>query len=77
MDVKGDTGMNGVIKFRFADRGEPDMKVMALKDGEKRTRECIESPHGWIGNIFGFDLDDNEGKTHVRFTHGGFPEEGD
>lgn len=76
-DTKGDDKVSGVIKFRFAKNGGPDMKVKEIKANESVIWECIESPHGWLGHIFTFTLDENEGKTRVRFSHTGFPEEDD
>jgi len=39
--------------------------------------ECVASPHGWLGHHFHFSLDENEGKTRVRFSHEGWTEEDD
>ena len=77
LDTKGDSNPGGVIQFRFAERGGPDMKVNEVKENEHVAWECVESPHGWVGNTFTFVLDDHDGKTRVRFTHSGFPEEDD
>ena len=33
--------------------------------------------HGWLGHIFRFELDENDGKTRVRFSHNGFEEADD
>src|SRR4051794_15253281 len=72
----GDAGENQVIQFRFGNAG-PDMKVTGLKNGEIIEWECIASPHGWVGNKLTFSLDDNEGKTRVRFSHDGWQEQDD
>ena len=66
--------LGGIIKFRFATSGGPDMKVTDSKTDESITWECLASPHGWTGHTFTFKLDDNEGKTRVRFSHDGWKE---
>lgn len=77
VDTKGDSSKGGIIQFRFASAGGPDMKVTEIIPYDKISWECIESPHGWTGNTFTFLLDENEGKTRVRFSHDGWKENGD
>jgi len=73
----GSTNVGDTIQFRFGDMGGPDMKVTESKPDESITWECVASPHGWVGNTITFKLDDNEGKTRVRFSHNGWKEEDD
>lgn len=74
--TSGDASKGGTIQFRFGDVG-PDMKVVESKPGEMISWECIASPHGWVGNRLTFSLDENEGKTRVRFAHNGWEEDND
>ena len=74
--TSGDAKDNGVIQFRFGDVG-PDMKVTASSNNNSINWECVASPHGWVGHKLGFQLDDNEGKTRVRFSHDGWTEQDD
>ena len=67
----GDPAKDGIMQFRFGDAG-PDMKVTNLQPGEAIGWECVASPHGWVGHRFTIHLDDNEGKTRVRFVHTGW-----
>jgi uncharacterized protein YndB with AHSA1/START domain len=73
----GSDSVNGVIQFQFGEMGGPAMKVTEAKPNEKLSWECVESPHGWIGHTFTFALDDNDGKTRVRFSHDGWTEQDD
>lgn len=75
--TSGSDAVGGIIQFRFADMGGPDMKVTQIKPDESITWECVASPHGWVGNTFTIKLDDNEGKTRVRFSHDGWNEQDD
>jgi len=76
-DASGNSNINGIIKFRFAENGGPDMKVVGFQTDQYVTWECVASPHGWVGHIFTFKLDDNEGKTRVRFSHDGWNDNDD
>jgi uncharacterized protein YndB with AHSA1/START domain len=75
--TSGNEAVGGIIQFRFGEMGGPDMKVIESKSAEKLLWECVESPHGWVGHEFTFILDENDGKTRVRFSHGGWKEEDD
>jgi uncharacterized protein YndB with AHSA1/START domain len=77
VETSGDASLGGIIQFRFASNGGPDMKVTEIGNNEKIEWECVESNHGWKGNILTFLLDENEGKTRVRFSHEGWQEQDD
>jgi uncharacterized protein YndB with AHSA1/START domain len=68
----GASGIGDSIQFRFGEHGGPDMQVKAITPGESVTWECTSSPHGWVGHTLTFNLDENEGKTRVRFSHDGW-----
>jgi uncharacterized protein YndB with AHSA1/START domain len=76
VQTSGNTTKDGIIQFRFGEIG-PDMKVTELITGEKIVWECVASPFGWVGHTFTFILDDNDGKTRVRFSHDGWTEQDD
>jgi uncharacterized protein YndB with AHSA1/START domain len=49
--------------------------TVALKmyvPGECLEWECVASSLPMVGHTFRFDLDENDGKTRVRFAHHGF-----
>ena len=73
----GGENIGDTLHFHFGDFNGPTMQIKQLVPNEKVVWECIESPHGWVGNILTFNLDENDGKTRVRFTHEGFPEQDD
>lgn len=77
VETSGDDSVNGIIEFRFAANGGPDMKVAELNPTDKVLWECLESNHGWKGHTFTFLLDENVGKTRVRFNHEGWKEQDD
>jgi uncharacterized protein YndB with AHSA1/START domain len=75
--TNGDSTPGGTIQFRFGDYGGPDMKVKDMILNESVTWECVSGPADWIGTTFTFTLDENEGKTRVRFEHAGWKETND
>jgi uncharacterized protein YndB with AHSA1/START domain len=75
--TSGESKDGEVIHFRFGDLGRADMKVTGLQPNELVSWECVGGPDDWIGNAFTFKLDDNDGKTRVRFEHAGWKEAGD
>jgi uncharacterized protein YndB with AHSA1/START domain len=74
--TSGSADKGGIIQFRFGDVG-PDMEVTEIKKDESITWKCVASPHGWVGNTLTINLDENEGKTRVRFSHDGFSQQDD
>lgn len=75
--TRGDCLVGGIIEFRFGDFGGPDMKVKEIKTNESVTWECVGGPEDWVGHIFTFNLDSNEGKTRIRFEQSSWKETGD
>lgn len=73
----GNADPGGTIQFDFGEFKGPNMKVILHKPNEKIGWECVASEHGWLGNTFEFQLDENDGKTRVRFSHNGWEEQGD
>ncbi len=73
----GDTKVGATIQFRFDSFGGPDMKVTDIKPNELVSWECVGKNDGWLGHIFTFVLDENDGKTRIRFEHAGWQEQND
>ncbi len=75
--TKGGEGLSETIQFNFGSTIGPEMKITELKPFEKLIWECTASQHGWEGHTFIFSIDENEGKTQVRFSHNGWIEQDD
>src|SRR6185503_9390045 len=73
----GDVKAGGIIEFRFGPQFLNKMRVLELKPGEWVRWECVEGPSDWIGNKISFQLDENDGKTRVRFEHSDWKEADD
>ena len=76
VQTEGDAALGGTIRFSFGDYVGPLMKVTTSDQDSKIVWECIESD-GWEGHTFTFELDENDGKTRIRFDHAGWEDQGD
>jgi len=47
-----------------------EMKVADLVPNKRASWECINSIEEWIGTGISFDLEEKNGNTLLRFTHG-------
>ncbi len=73
--VKGEFKLNEIISFEFVNFAEIKFKVIALTQNESVHLKVVESTFdNLLGHIMKYDLDENNGKTRVRFTHDGFEE---
>jgi uncharacterized protein YndB with AHSA1/START domain len=52
-------------------------RVKVYIPGESLEWECVEASIPMVGHSFRFELDENDGKTRVRFTHIGFEAQDD
>lgn len=77
VQTEGDASLGGTIEFRFADHGGPDMKVTKMESNTLVEWECTRSDHGWSGHMLRFELDRNDEKTRVRFSHNNWEEHSD
>lgn len=75
--VSGSVETGAVIRFDFGDFNGPSMQVTEYVTNEKLVWKCVSGEHGWEGHTFQFLLDDNEGKTRIRFSHEGWTEQDD
>src|ERR1043166_8266481 len=76
-DTSGKSEPGGILEFRFGEHFLNRMKVRELIEDKSVTWDCIESAPDWIGTKLTFHLDDNDGKTRVRFSHGNWKESND
>ena len=72
--VKGVFKLDEIITFEFINFAEFKFKVIAITQNESVHLEIVESEFDNVGHIMKYDLDENDGKTRVRFTYEGFGE---
>ena len=75
VQVEGDTKIDGIVRFKFGEFQGPGMKVID-QTSSSLTWECVEHDD-WMGHVLRFELDQNDGKTRVRFTHSGWEHQND
>ena len=73
----GNTELNQLIDFRFGDRYFIQMKVKNLEQNKLVQWQCIQADKDWIGTIASFELENDDDKTLLRFTHDKWPTHGD
>ena len=62
--------VGGILEFTFGDEYYDKMRVTRLEPDRRVEWECIQGHHEWVGTTFVFDLEEKEGTTTLRFTHG-------
>jgi uncharacterized protein YndB with AHSA1/START domain len=69
----GETGLGGVLEFRFAPGGF-DMRVTDLDPGRLVRWEVVDGPAEWLGTTIRWDLRQDGDWTIVLFRHEGWRE---
>lgn len=72
--VNGIFNLNEIITVEFVNFAEFKFKVVELVTNESIHLEIVESKFDNTGHLMKYDLDENDGKTRVRYTYEGFSE---
>jgi len=75
--TSGDTELESVIEFRFGNQYFNNMRVVTLIENKALQWQCIDGPPDWINTIISFELDTNENKTRLRFSHSNWQKNND
>lgn len=73
-NVKGESAVGGILRFRFGDRGGFDMRVTEVSPGARVAWQVIDGPTEWIGTKIRFDLRQDGDHTILLFRHEGWKE---
>jgi uncharacterized protein YndB with AHSA1/START domain len=73
-NTQGESKADGVLLFRFGDRGGFDMKVLELQPDKRVLWQVVDGPQEWIGTRISFDLRQEGDWTIVFFKHQGWKE---
>jgi hypothetical protein len=57
------------VHFSFGTYGGPEIIVKELEPNKVVKCNCVDGIEDWVGTELSFTLDNNEGKTRVRFAH--------
>lgn len=71
-DTVAEPKVGTVAEFTFGDRYHNEMRIVALEDDSRVEWECLVGDPEWVGTRLVFSLEENEGRTTVRFSHGGW-----
>jgi uncharacterized protein YndB with AHSA1/START domain len=70
-DTSGDTGVGGVIRFRFLPGGF-DMTVRDLQPAARVLWEVTEGPDEWLGTEIDWQISQDGDYTIIMFEHRGW-----
>ncbi|MGW6276983.1 SRPBCC family protein [Kribbella sp. NPDC055071] len=76
-DTRGDSELDGVIRFRFAGAPAPggfDMKVLETVPDKLVRWKVVEGPEEWVGTVIRFELSQDGDFAIVMFRHEGWRE---
>lgn len=77
VQTSGNPELGGVIEFRFGAQHFNHMKVETLIGNKAVQWLCVDGADDWIDTFVAFELDTNDNKTRLRFTHGNWRENHD
>jgi uncharacterized protein YndB with AHSA1/START domain len=73
-DTVASPAVGSIAGFRFGDRYHNTMRVEKLEHDTRVEWICLDGDPEWVGTTFIFDLEERDGSTVLRFTHGGWRE---
>tara|TARA_B100001057_G_scaffold493115_1_gene586943 strand:- start:610 stop:1044 length:435 start_codon:yes stop_codon:yes gene_type:complete len=72
--VNGKFKLDEIINVEFVNFAEFKFKVVTLVQNKSVHLEIVESKFDNIGHLMKYDLDENDGKTRLRYSYEGFSE---
>ena len=72
--VSGEFEMDKVVSFEFVNFTAFKFKIVGYDPNTSIHFECVESEWENIGHVMKYDLDENDGKTRLRYAYEGFSE---
>ena len=72
--IEGIFSKDEVVTFEFVNLATFKFKVIHFKQNKSIHIECVYSEWENIGHVMKYDLDENNGKTRVRYSYEGFEE---
>ena len=77
LDANADEKVGGVAEFIFGERYHNKMEITNLEQNKKVEWKCFQGDKEWVDTTFVFDIEEKEGNSVLRFTHGNWMEETD
>lgn len=76
-ETHGNYEMGKVVNFDFTKAYQNAFEITDMKKDETVEWLCVGGSEEWVGTTVRFSLDDQEGKTRIRFAHLGYEKETD
>ncbi|MAU58072.1 MAG: hypothetical protein CMC33_00205 [Flavobacteriaceae bacterium] len=72
--VKGEFKLDKIVIFEFVNFASFKFKITEYVQDELITMECVESDMPVVGHVMKYEIDENDGKSRVRYSYNGFLE---
>ena len=72
--VKGEFKLDQIVIFEFVNFASFKFKITEYFQDELITMECVESDMPVVGHVMKYEIDENDGKSRVRYSYNGFLE---
>lgn len=72
--VKGEFKLDQIVIFEFVNFASFKFKITEYVQDELITMECVESDMPVVGHVMKYEIDENDGKSRVRYSYNGFLE---
>ena len=72
--VTGEFKLDQIVIFEFVNFASFKFKITEYVQDELITMECVESDMPVVGHVMKYEIDENDGKSRVRYSYNGFLE---
>lgn len=76
-ETEGNAELNGELIFKFGGQYRNKMRVTEYDKDKILEWTVMESVPEWEGTKIRFELDKNEGRTRIKFSHTGYKKQDD
>ena len=72
--VKGEFKLDQIVIFEFVNFASFKFKITEYVQDQLISMECVESDMPVVGHVMKYEIDENDGKSRVRYSYNGFLE---
>lgn len=73
-DTEITSEVGSIAIFDFGDRYHNEMKIIDLQPSKRVAWKCLIGDSEWVGTTITFDLEEDNGRTVLRFGHNAWKE---
>tara|TARA_B100001250_G_scaffold255610_1_gene220017 strand:+ start:268 stop:702 length:435 start_codon:yes stop_codon:yes gene_type:complete len=72
--VTGEFKLDQIVIFEFVNFASFKFKITEYVQDQLISMECVESDMPVVGHVMKYEIDENDGKSRVRYSYNGFLE---